>query len=113
MPGPCVGDGEQDAVAVVQRLHHDLRRRAVGRSGRGSTYLMALSTRLASAWLTSSRLPLTARRRVGLHLERDALLFRQRLVKLADVVRDLGGVELVHVVARLPGFGARDHQAAR
>ena len=71
---------------------------------------MALSTRLASAWLTSSRLPLHRRRRLGLHLERNALFFGQRLVKLANIVGDLGGIEFAHVLARLAGFGARDHQ---
>ena len=73
---------------------------------------MAFSTRLASAWLISSRLPCSGAGAV-LTRRRHAVVFRQRLVQFVDAVGDVGGVEIIHVAARLPGLGARDHQAAR
>src|SRR5664279_1973282 len=106
----AVGDGEQDAVALVERAHHDFRRRAVGdqvaRLGIFDGIVDQIGERLADQLAVAFDLG----RRIGLNLERDALLLGQRLVQLADVVGDLGGVELAHVVARLAGFGARDHQ---
>ena len=77
----------------------------------GPAYLIALSTRFASAWLTSSRLPRTGAETPALRSSATRpFSSAERFVQLADVARDLGRVELDHVVARLPGFGARDHQ---
>ena len=84
-------------------------RRCAG-ARRGAAYLIALSTRLASAWLTSSRLPCTGAAARRLDLELEALLVGERLVELANAARDLGRIELGHVVARLAGFRTRDHQ---
>ena len=60
----AVGDAEQDAVAfaAAPRPARSARRRHRPRRASGRAYLIALSTRLASAWLTSSRLPLHRRR---------------------------------------------------
>ena len=71
---------------------------------------MELSTKFASAWLISSRLPFDRRGRVGFHLQRYSFFLRQRLIKFADIVSDLGGIEFAHVLARLAGFRACDHQ---
>ena len=70
---------------------------------------MAFSTRLASAWLISSRLPCSRAAR-GLDAQGHAVVFGQRLVQFVDAPGDVGRVEIVHVAARLPGLGARDHQ---
>ena len=72
-------------------------------------YLIAFSTRLASAWLISSRLPCSGAG-FGLDAQGQAVVFGQRLVEFVDAAGDVGGVEIVHVAARLPGLGARDHQ---
>ena len=46
----------------------------------------------------------------GLDAQGHAVVFGQRLVQFVDALGDVGGVEIVHVAARLPGLGARDHQ---
>ena len=49
----------------------------------GGVYLMALSTRLASAWAIRLRLPsISDARRRGIRVSDDILLFRQRLVQV-------------------------------
>ena len=53
-----------------------------------SAYLIALSTRLASAWLTSSRLRAHHHRPARLEPQRDARLLGHRLVELEHVARD-------------------------
>ena len=62
--GPMIGDAEQHVVALAPRLDQDLPGAHGGRAassgctaGDGLPYLIAFSTRLASAWLISSRLP--------------------------------------------------------
>ena len=59
IPGPPSATVSRIRSPSPCARHHDLGRRAVAPSRRGAAYLMALSTRLASAWLTSSRLPCT------------------------------------------------------
>ncbi len=49
-------------------------------------------------------------RRCGFDSKRQPLVFRQRFVKLLDAVGDFSDIEIHHVIASLPGFGARDHQ---
>ena len=102
---------EQDVVAFADRLDHDLapsrRRHAIAW---GRAYLMALSTRLASAWRHQFAIAAHRHALGRLDLQRQSLLVGQRLVKLADAARDLGGVEFGHRRAGLAGFRARDHQ---
>src|SRR5580698_9087799 len=75
----------------------------------GAAYLIALSMRLASL---ADQFAIAAHRRLRrrLDLERQSFLIRQRLVQFADVAGDCRGVELYHVVARMTGFRAGDHQ---
>jgi hypothetical protein len=68
---------------------------------------MAFSTRLASAWLISSRCREWS---PGPPPQRQALVLGERLVKLMNTVGDLGRIEVRHIVAGLTGFGACDHQ---
>ena len=56
MPGPLSATRRMHRVAVARRRNRD--RAAAWRARQPSPYLMALSTRLASAWPSSSRLPL-------------------------------------------------------
>ena len=114
---PVIGDAEQHLIAVAPRLDQDLlaARPATASAPSGCAaatglpYLIAFSTRLASAWLINSRLPCSGAGS-GLDAQGHAVVFGQRLVKFVNAVGDVGGVEIVHVVARLPGLGARDHQ---
>jgi hypothetical protein len=59
--GAVVGDAEQNGVALAPRLDQDFLGRSdrlrIDRRTTGLPYLIAFSTRLASAWLINSRLP--------------------------------------------------------
>ena len=108
--GAAIGHGEQNAVAVVERAQHDFRPLAVDLGGIRLAVFDGIVEQIGDRLAHQLAVALDRRGAVGLDLERDALLLGQRLVKLADVAGDLGGVEIDHVVARLAGFGARDHQ---
>src|SRR5215469_16689226 len=106
--GPAIGNAERDALAIIAGPNHDLGRDAVHLAARPGIFdriVDEIGQGLAN------QLAITAhRRRCGsIDLERDTLLIRNRLVKLANVAGDFGGVEFSHILARLPGFGARDH----
>ncbi len=99
---PAVDDREQDAVALAERAHDDFRRGAVhaalARLGIFDGIVDQIGERLTDQLAVASDLG----RRIGLNFKRDALLLGQRLVQLAYVVGNFGGVELAHIVARLP-----------
>ena len=110
--GAAVGDAEQHGIALAPGLDQDLPAVSAPSGcadGAGLPYLIAFSTRLASAWLINSRLPCSGAG-AAFTVQRHAVVLGQRLVELVDAVGDLGRVEIVHVAARLPGLGARDHQ---
>ena len=69
------------------------RDRLGGAPSADAPYFSALSTRLASAWPISSRLPCTGRAPSTDTREGDARLLGQRLVELGDAARHLGRVE--------------------
>ena len=74
-------------------------------------YLMALSTRLASACVTSSRLPRIGTAAATSMREGQALLVGERIVELAHAADDVGGVELGHL-ARWTGRTPRARSSA-
>jgi len=49
-------------------------------------------------------------RRRGLDAQGHAAVFGQRFIEFLNATGDVGGVEIIHVAARLSGLGARDHQ---
>ena len=71
---------------------------------------MALSMRLASAWPSSSRLPLKATGSRRLDHELGAALLGHRLVEVGDVLHDLARIEFGHGAVGRAGLDARDHQ---
>ena len=73
-------------------------------------YLMALSTRLASAWAIRLRLPSIAMPRAGASVSATLLLFRQRLIQFRHVGGDRRQVQRRHGGARGAGIGFGDQQ---
>ena len=87
------------SVAGAQRLHDRIRLAVFDR------ILDQIGQRLADQFAVAMK-----RRRRGPDMQGHAVVFRQRLIEFVNAVGDVGGVEIVHVSARLPGLGARDHQ---
>src|SRR5579859_2778642 len=107
-PRPAILDAERNALAFILGLDDDLRGAAVELARRRifDGVVDQIGQRLADQLAIAAH---RCRPR-GIDFEHQALLFGQRFVQFADVVRDLGGIEFIHVVAGMAGFGARDHQ---
>ena len=101
----AVGDGEQNAVALGQCAHHDLGWCAVDRLATRRRVFDGIVDQIGERLADQFAIAVERRGRSRLDLKRDALFVGQRLVEFADVVRDLGGVELGsyrRVPARIP-----------
>ena len=89
---PAVGDGDLDRVADARQSEMTMLPRvapsALAAFASSTEYLMALSTRLATAWLTSSRLAIEGQALRGVEISSaQARLLGDRLVELGDVAR--------------------------
>ncbi len=108
--GAAVSNRKRDALAIGAGPDYDFRLRAVDLARFGSGILDRVVDEIGQRLADQFAIADDFCRAMRLDLQRQAILVSQRLVHLADVARDLGGVELDHVIARLPGLGARDHQ---
>ena len=107
--GSAIGHGDLDGVADA-RAGDDLDRLRRRIRCPAAEYLMALSTRLAIAWLTSSRLA-TRLRPGGAETARPQTgLLGHRLVELGDVADDGGRIDRCHALGDGAAFQPRDQQ---
>ena len=112
-----VGDAEQHLIAVATGL--DQNHLAFGSGDRAGAQRLRGRHRLAvfDRILDEVRQRLADQfavavkaRRHGLDAQGHAVVFRERLVEFLNAIGDVGRIEVVHIAARLSGFGARDHQ---
>ena len=111
--GAAIGDGDLDRVAGARERDDDAAAgRAVAPRARLSSteYLMALSTRLATAWLDELAVGERVQALLGVDIEAQARLLGDRLVELGDVGDDRGGIERLHALGHRAGFQAGDQQ---
>ena len=110
MPGP-----RSSTVSVMRSpfgagFDHDLGRRAIDLARFRTGIFDGVVDQIGQCLTYQLAIAPHRRRQWRLDLERESVLLGERLVQLTDVARNFGGVEFSHVIARVAGLGACNHQ---